>query len=384
MSMRIPPRTRYTLDCLNVLRWIVTCSGVSLIWPCSVSIVAELGNRQHRSGERTTHAPGRKFLFERFQSGLVHLAHDLLYRARIPSEGLSEHFLVKLGHLALRHDRLLEGFPHDEGMPRTRRMHRQVIRRPVRTTDTLCPPGRVLDLGIPTVGCVMGHLVGHVLPEAQAVRVDPDAHQKELYARQKVAECLVGDDAACDSLPGGHGGDGSVSACLRITIEQREHDVLVLRKMGVALIIGVDIVLDLAHGKLAHAEETRTWRDLVAERAPDLCRCKRDAAIVELEEARKVEKVALGCFWAKEAGVLTGGADAAGKHEVELLGLAYVVVGVGVADRVGAAERAKLWARVVVELGGVSGVGRGTGDVPGQGRDCTLRRCRLGAVPRLS
>ena len=43
-------------------------------------------------------------------------------------------------------------------------------------------------------------------------------------------------------------------------------------------------------------------------------------------------------------------ADAAGKHEVELLGFADGVVRVGIADVVRAAERAELGARVVVEL----------------------------------
>ena len=54
--------------------------------------------------------------------------------------------------------------------------------------------------------------------------------------------------------------------------------------------------------ELADAEEARAGRDLVPERAPDLRGRERHLAVVELEQAREVEEVALRRFRPQVAG----------------------------------------------------------------------------------
>jgi hypothetical protein len=51
-----------------------------------------------------------------------------------------------------------------------------------------------MDLGIPTIRRVMGHLVGHVLTEPETVGVDADFGQEKVDSDEKVAQSLVIDD----------------------------------------------------------------------------------------------------------------------------------------------------------------------------------------------
>ncbi len=60
-----------------------------------------------------------------------------------------------------------------------------------------------------------------------------------------------------------------------------------------ALVLWVDEVFNFSHRKLAHAEETCARRDFVTERAPDLSRREWHAPVVEFEQAREIEEVAL-------------------------------------------------------------------------------------------
>ena len=66
---------------------------------------------------------------------------------------------------------------------------------PVRAADALDPAVRGEELGVPAVAGVMGHLVVHVLAEAEALGVDADPDEEELDARHEVAKGLVGHGA---------------------------------------------------------------------------------------------------------------------------------------------------------------------------------------------
>lgn len=83
--------------------------------------------------------------------------------------------------------------------------------------------------------------------------------------------------------------------------QEHDLDVADLVKAGVRLLVRVDKVLNLGHRELAHAQEALPGRNLVAERPADLGRRERDAAVVELEQAREVDEVALSSLGAEEA-----------------------------------------------------------------------------------
>ena len=104
-----------------------------------------------------------------------------------------------------------------------------------------------------------------------------------------------------------------------------------------------------------------------------MCGGEGDPSVVELEEAREVEEVTLCGFGSQVAGkcigysvgraegrglpgMLAGGTDAAFEHEIKLLRLAHLVVGVRISDVVFDAQLSELGARVVVELNAGSAV----------------------------
>jgi hypothetical protein len=86
------------------------------------------------------------------------------------------------------------------------------------------------------------------------------------------------------------------AASLHVSVEKVENDVAYLVKPLVALVLGVDEMFYLRHGELAHAKQTRTRRNLVPERTPDLRRGEWNAAIVEFQESGEVQKVTLRRF----------------------------------------------------------------------------------------
>lgn len=184
-------------------------------------------------------------------------------------------------------------------MPRLRRMDRQVVRSPIGASDTLGPASGVLNLGVPAVRCVVGHLIRHVLPEAQALGINADLEQKELHPGEEVAQRLVGDDAFLNSLSNLHVRDLRATADLDVPIEQRKLSITHLIESLVILVFRIDVVLDFGHCELAHAKETCTGGDLIAEGLADVGRCERHAPVVELEQARKVQEVPLSGLWSQ-------------------------------------------------------------------------------------
>jgi hypothetical protein len=162
--------------------------------------------------------------------------------------------------------------------------------------------------------------------------------------------------------------------------QEHDLDVANLVKAGVRLLVRVDKVLDFSHRELAHAEETLPGGNFVAERAANLGRGEGHAAVVELEQAREVDEVALGRLGPEEAARtcrerprevsvasrtgqrslaqraadlpldVAGRADRRLEHQVELLGLRQVVLRLGVLDAEAADELAELGTGVVVDL----------------------------------
>jgi alkyldihydroxyacetonephosphate synthase len=88
----------------------------------------------------------------------------------------------------------------------------------------------------------------------------------------------------------------SLGAALQIAREQVEHHVGALGEPRVLLVVRVHKVLDLGHLKLAHAQQTRARRNLVAKREADLRGRKRHAIVVRLEQAGDAVGVAWWLF----------------------------------------------------------------------------------------
>jgi len=109
-----------------------------------------------------------------------------------------------------------------------------------------------------------------MLAEAQTLGVDADFDEEEVDASEEIPERFVCDDALVDGVADGHLGDLRAAADLHVPIEEAEDDIADFVEPGVALVSGIDKVLDFAHGELAHAEEACAWGDFVAEGAADL------------------------------------------------------------------------------------------------------------------
>ena len=68
-----------------------------------------------------------------------------------------------------------------------------------------------------------------------------------------------------------------------MAVEKVELHVPYFGEALVLLVFRVDIVLDLGHGELTHAQQPRTRRYLVTEGTTDLCRREWHPAVVEFE-----------------------------------------------------------------------------------------------------
>ena len=284
------------------------------------------------------------------QHGLIHAVDEGLDRSCLLAERLAKVLLVELGRQLLGDDRLLQGLSHDQGVTGLRHMHGEIVRRSVCAAHTLRPAVRVVDLRVPAVCRVMRHLVRHVLAEAQARRVNADLDQEQVNASQEIAQRLVCNHALVDRLTNLHARHLGAAGRLCVTIKEVELYVPNVREPLVVLVFGVDEMFYLCHGELAHAKQPRARRDLVTERATDTSRREGDTPVIELEQAREVEEMALSCLRSEETRMLAGGADATCEHQVELYRLRDLVVRVRVPDIVLLAELTELRTGIVVEL----------------------------------
>lgn len=89
-----------------------------------------------------------------------------------------------------------------------------------------------------------------------------------------------------------------------MTVKEGELDGAHFVEARVGFVLWVDKVLDFGHGELTDAEETCAWRNLVTEGAANLGGGEGDATVVEFEQTREVEEMALCSFRAKIAMVL--------------------------------------------------------------------------------
>jgi hypothetical protein len=134
----------------------------------------------------------------------------------------------------------------------------------------------------------VSHLVGHVLTEAQSGRVDPNLDQELMNARHKIPECFICYGPRCHrithtDLPGLR-----AAACLHVSVKEIENNLAYFIKTFVTLILRVDVMFNLCHGKFAHAEQPCAWGNFVPERTSDLGRREWNATVIELKETGEI------------------------------------------------------------------------------------------------
>ena len=77
-------------------------------------------------------------------------------------------------------------------------------------------------------------------------------------------------------------------------------------------------MFNLRHSELTHTKQACTWTNFIAETLANLGTCEWHAAVVEVKQALKVDKVALGSLRTKITLGLTSRADRTLKHQVKL------------------------------------------------------------------
>mmetsp|Transcript_13391 Transcript_13391/g.34148 ORF Transcript_13391/g.34148 Transcript_13391/m.34148 type:complete len:274 (+) Transcript_13391:816-1637(+) len=195
-------------------------------------------------------------------------------------------------------------------------MDSEVEACPISHTNRLDPAMGCQNLRIPAVACVVRHFVGVVLAEAQAGLGHADLPQEQRHTRHEVAQGLVVHHALVHGLTDGHQNLG-VRGILRLPGVEVHCSVAHRVELGVVLVVRRAKVLDLCEGELAHTQQARTGRDLVAECLPHLGGCKGHAPAVLLQQAGEVHKDPLRSFGAEVAHNIPCGADGCLEHQVE-------------------------------------------------------------------
>ena len=230
-------------------------------------------------------------------------------------------------------------------------MHGQVVGASIGTANAFDPAIASLQLGIPAVGSVVGHFIGHVLTESKLARVHTQLEQEELDTRKEVPQSFVVYQASLNSLANGHLLNVSLARRLHFTVKQRQLDVLDLIEATVLLTtLWVHVVLDLRHEELAHTQKTGTRRDLVPERLANRGRSKRHGLLVEVQQFLEVQELALGRLRTQITRHVAAGSDSGLEHQVERHRGEEVAIGRRVPDVVLGNDCLQLGTIVVVNL----------------------------------
>ena len=230
-------------------------------------------------------------------------------------------------------------------------MHGQVVGTSIGTSNALDPTIASLQLGIPAVGSVVGHFVGHVLTESKLPGVHTQLEQEELDACKEVSQSFVVHQAGLNSLANGHLLNVGLARSLHFTVEQRQLDVLDLIEATVLLTtLWVHVVLDLCHQELAHTQKTGTRGDLVPERLANRGRSKRHGLLVKVQQLLEVQELSLGRLRTQITRHVAAGSDGGLEHQVERHWWEEVAIGRRVPDVMLGNDCLQLGTIVVVNL----------------------------------
>ena len=190
-------------------------------------------------------------LLQANQSVLIQSSQVLFNSLGIFLETRAKDFLVDLELELLFDQGLRKTLTDNQLFASLVRVNSQIVGRAIGTANALLPAVRGVNLGIPAVAGVMGHLVGHVLTETNAVGVDTDLGQEHVDADQEVAQSLVVDNLLLHSLA--NSDVQKVSLARELDRGRQDVELVVgdLAEARVVLLGGVDIVLNLGHGELS-------------------------------------------------------------------------------------------------------------------------------------
>jgi hypothetical protein len=127
-----------------------------------------------------------------------------------------------------------------------------------------------------------------MLTEPQASRVNPDLDQELMDPRYKITKCFIRYDPICHRVAHSDLLRLRTTARLHISVKKVENNIAYFVEFFVFLVLGVDVMFYLRHGKFAHTKQTCTRGYFVPERTSDLRRGKWNATIVELKETGEV------------------------------------------------------------------------------------------------
>ena len=211
------------------------------------------------------------------------------------------------------------------------RMGFQVVVGPVGNPHGLDPAETVhLDLGVPAVDCVVGHLVFQVLPEPEPCGVDPDLCQELVCKREVVAQELVGNDTLLDCLPNGH--PERLALLLGFLGVEHKLPVCEALEVRVALVPGVREDLTLSLGKLPKADYTLPGCDFVPVGLSYLHSPEGELFPVETGQSLEVHEHPLSRFRPEVALASGSRPDGGLEHQVEFVGVVELSAAFGTGD----------------------------------------------------
>lgn len=136
-----------------------------------------------------------------------------------------------------------------------------------------------------------------MLSETESLWVDTNFEEELIYTGQEIAQRLICDYAFIHRLTNAHIHHLSPARSLDMSVQKNKDDVSHLMETLVPLVLRVHEVFYLRHSELTDTKQASPGRDLIAERPSDLRRSEWYATIIEIEQTREVEEMALRSLW---------------------------------------------------------------------------------------
>jgi hypothetical protein len=169
-----------------------------------------------------------------------------------------------------------------------------------------------------------------MLAEADALSRDTNANEELIGSGHEIGKGFIVDDLGRNSFRQRQIFDNlSFYGKLVFGREKGQLHFSYAVELVVALVLGINEVLDLSHSELSDSQEPLLGMDFVTEAETDLSSGEWHAAVVEVNQSSKVDEDALSCFRPEETSLGSSGANLGLKHEIERQSFTKVVASVG-------------------------------------------------------
>ena len=196
----------------------------------------------------------------------------------------------------------------------------------VGVSSDLNPAVTGLNLSIPTVLSIMGHLVRSMLSKPDALWPDSHILEELVSTSHEVSDGLVTNGALSHSVAHGEVVDHRHVLLLVLGGEKWEAVSSNQVELVMSLVQRINEVLDLSHLELSHSEETLLWPNLISKSNTQLSTCKWHLAVVELNKSPEVEEDTLSGLRTEVTLQLTSWSNLTREHEVESLSVREIIV----------------------------------------------------------